>query len=236
MRDNIDINIENLYDAYQKTLHAENTINDEKNKIYRFNELELPDKKIHAKGFNYNEELIRDDYVSSMNKLKKAYGQDGVGTVEKTRKHIYNLMGKLAETDERARAYFDDMQKQENSTIDAFGSDVDTTIQNVTEYVDNGETDAVNHTSNTNVNNVDSKAYNSGTEAAGHSGETNITNVSNTTDGPTKNSEAHTSDTNVYNSDTGYNAAPVTESGAVGSAEYPAFTDVINDSIFALPE
>ena len=218
MRDNIDINIENLYDAYQKTLNAENTINDEKNKIYRFNELELPDKKIHAKGFNYNEELIRDDYVSKMNKLKEAYGQDNVGTVEKT------------------RAYFDDMQKQENSTIDAFGSDVDTTIQNVTEYVDNGETDAVNHTSNTNVNNVDSKAYNSGTEAAGHSGETNITNVSNTTDGPTKNSEAHTSDTNVYNSDTGYNAAPVTESGAVGSAEYPAFTDVINDSIFALPE
>lgn len=236
MRDNIDINIEALYDAYQKTLNAENTVNEEKNKIYRYNELELPDKKIQAKGFKYDDGLIRDDYVSSMGKLKKAYGKDNAGTIENTRKHLYNIMRMLAEHDDQARAYFDEMQQQENSTVDAFGSDVDTTIQNVTEYVDNGETDAVNHTSNTNINNVNSNSYNSGTTSTSHSGEANITRINNTTDGPTTKTEAHTSDTNVYNSNIGYNDAHVTNTRSVGSTEYPAFTEAINDSIFALPE
>ena len=237
MADNIGINIEKLYEAYQKTLSAENTINDQKNRIYRFSELELPDKKLKSDRFKYNEELVRDDYVKSMDKLKLIYGKDSEGTVEKSRKHIYKLMEKFAETDERARAYFDEMQQQENNTIDSFGTDVDTNINKVGDYTDNTGGKSNGHSGRANVNDVASSDYNSGTESTGHSGDTSFADETYTGEGPTTVSRDHTSPTDAYaDVSPTYTEGPVVKPETAISPDHPDFTNMIGGSIFAVPE
>ena len=171
MADNIDLNIEKLYSAYQKTYAAENTLNDTKKVIYGYSNLELPDKKMYAKGFKYNEQLIRPEYTKSMGLLQRAYGKETEGTVEKTRKHIYKLMGILAESDSRARTYFEQMKQQDNQVVESFGSDVDTYITNVKTYSESAKTLSDNHSSDIpRVSKVLSSNYNSGTKSYEHAG------------------------------------------------------------------
>ncbi len=232
----MDVNIENLYEAYIKTLNAENTINAEKNNIYRFTELSLPDRKNYAKGFKYNEGLIRDSYISKMGKLQEAYGKGNVGTVENTRKHIYNLMQKFAACDERARTYFDTMQQMENKTIDAFGADVDTTIQKVKNYIAGRSTEAVGHSSVNKIGNVVSVNYNSGLEATGHTRGEYIPHTSDINIGNAKYSEAHGKTIDSFASQVGYSDTPIKNSNAVGNVDYTAFDKSISDSIFSLPQ
>ncbi len=177
MRDNVDLKIEKLYSAYQKTLNAEDTANSAKDVVYSFSELKLPDKSMYAKGFNYNNKLIRDDYVNSMSKLQSVYGGKGVGLIEQTRKHIHKLMDLISERDAVAKTFFEQMESKQMSTIEAFGSDVDTAISKVSDFIDNTGDKAIGHMGVAKVGNVVSASYDGGIKAVDHYANTEIAKV-----------------------------------------------------------
>lgn len=177
MRDNVDLKIEKLYSAYQKTLNAEDTANSAKDVVYSFGELKLPDKSMYAKGFNYNTKLIRDDYVNSMSKLQSVYGGKGVGLIEQTRKHIHKLMDLISERDAVAKTFFEQMESKQMSTIEAFGSDVDTNIAKVSDFIDNTGDKAIGHMGVAKVGNVVNTNYGKGKEAVNHTGVAKFTKV-----------------------------------------------------------
>ncbi len=212
MTDNVDLKIENLYKAYQKTLAAEKTINNNKNLIYSYKEVKLPDKSVQLKRFKYNENLIEDKYVSSMDKLKNDYGKDSEGSIEKTRKHIYNLMKKIAETDSSAQAYFEEMKKQDNTIVESFGSDSNISITNVNEYTDN-----------------------TGAKSNNHIGTANFTETMYSTSLQTKSSELHNSVLNSYKTENTYSEEPTVMSRKNDSTDNN-FNSFIDESIFDLPK
>ena len=239
MADNIDLNVEKLYSAYQKTYAAENTINDNKQVIYGYSKLELPDKKMYAKGFKYNETLIRPDYTKSMGLLQKAYGRDTEGTVEKTRKHIYKLMGILAESDSLARTYFEQMKEQDNQVIESFGSDVDTYITNVKDYSETAKTLSDAHSSEVpRVGKVLNTNYSSGTASYEHAGYADFTKTGYTVANVEHVSKDHVSSQRDFTkSIVGYyGSQPVEAKAFQGNRSYEVKAQIYNspDSIFTL--
>ncbi len=210
MSDNIDLSIEKLYEAYERTSRAEAVINDAKNVIYSYSKLELPAKKFHVKGYQYNQGLIRDDYLSTMGKLEVVFGRTKEGTVGRTKKHLHNLMRIVAESDARAKMFFEEMQKKEMVAVEAFGSDVNTEFAPVGEYGEVSSMVADTHNGEAKFNQLQEAYYEKGTEAASYYGEaqfsepvyfeSQVANVSTT----------HEPILNTYVSNySGYEAAPV---------------------------
>ena len=237
MKDNVDIDINLLYETYQKMLLAEKVINENNSTVFSFDELELPDKKIHAVGFSYNENLISDEYVESMNKLKKYFGYECAGKVEEVKKHIYKLMEKFAEFDENAKAYFEQMQKQENNVDEAFGSDIENIDSNIDEYVDNSDVKAENHT----TGNIDTQTatydeYNASNISENHEALTDTYNDDPSyTNNSVTNTEAHSS-TIDPSSQININVdAPVVNAETDSNAGNLLFTDPAAGSIFDVP-
>ncbi len=191
MRDSIDFNVETLYSAYLKVLNAENVINESRNKIYGYRNIELPDKSMKVDGYQFNDDLIEDDFVNSMRRLVYDYGDNSEGSVEKTRKHIYNLLKIIAEIDSRARSFFDEIQYQENSTIESFSSGSDTSITRVNEYSDDTGIKSDSHTGTAKISGVSSVNYNNVTEANSYTGNASFSNSLNVSDTPIKSSENH---------------------------------------------